>query len=302
MLVFGTEMHIVTFIFSAVELLMLVFLLPNYISKPQNKPQLWYLILLFLLISYNITGGLLSDRNFTISVINQNIIAYGSGFLIASYFSYYFYKAFNLESLRFHALYGAPAFLMLPYLIFFCLLYPILGNLEVPTSYGMIVPFFYSIWVLYSMLGAIINKIKDRSNSSYSYNKMEMVAVYIAVTPWVTMAIFAYLSIEQWIEVSVTNLGFLVITVLFISKSIRQAKIEQEKLWLLDIIGLSEDIFEANLQKYDFTFREMEIIQLIRMGLSHQEVADRLFIAPTTVSRHVQNIHYNSFLSLSRRV
>jgi len=66
---------------------------------------------------------------------------------------------------------------------------------------------------------------------------------------------------------------------------------EFEKLQLLDRLAPNEEIFEANLLKYGFTHREMEVIRLIRLGYTYDEIADKLFIAPTTVGRHVQNIH-----------
>lgn len=294
MLVFNSEMHLLTFIVCLLEFGMFCYQLVYFLSSPKDKSRFWYLVLLGLLIIYNITGGLMPDEDFDIPIMVQNIMAYGSGFLIAAYFPYYFYKAFNLKSLRFLARYGTSLFLLLPYIIFFGLVYPITENLELATSYGMVVPFIYSIVVLYKMLSAIRIKIAKRSHTEYSYNKLEMLGVYAAVSPWVTMSLFAYFHIAQWIEVLVTNLGFLIITILFITKSIRNARITEEKLKLLEEIAPTEDIFEVNLLKYNFTYREIEIIRLIRAGLSYQEIAEKLFIAPTTVTRHTQNIHYKA--------
>ncbi len=294
MLVFNSEMHLLTFMVCLLEFGMFCYQLVYFLSSPKDESRFWYLVLLGLLIVYNITGGLLPDEDFALPVMVQNIIAYGSGFLMAAYFPYYFYRAFNLQSLRFHALYGVLLFLLIPYFIFFGLVYPLTDNIELATSYGMIIPFIYSFVVLYKMLNAIRIKVAERQNSQYPYSALEMIGVYAAVSPWVTMSIFAYLQIAQWIEVLVTNLGFLIITLLFITKSIKQARITEEKLKFLERAVPSKDVFEANLLNYNFTFREMEIIRLIRAGLSYQEIADKLFIAPTTVSRHVQNIHYKA--------
>ena len=102
MLVFGTEMHIVTFVFVLLEIVMFFYQLVDYLSRPQDKSRMWYLILLFLLIVYNITGGLFPDPRINIPIVTQNIIAYGSGFLMGAYFPYYFYKGFGLKGLRVH--------------------------------------------------------------------------------------------------------------------------------------------------------------------------------------------------------
>lgn len=291
MLVFGSEMHLVTFIVIVLEFGMLCYQLVYYLFDPTDRGRFWYLILLFLLIVYNICGGLMPDERFSMPVITQNMLAYGSGFLIACYFPYYFYRAFKLESIRWFALYGSLLFLGLPFVVFFMVVYPLTGELEHATSYGMILPFIYSVLVLYKMLDAIRMKIAQRSVSPHPYSSLEMVGVYAAVSPWMTMAIFAYLHIDQWIEALVTNLGFLVITILFITKSVKRARIEQQKLSMLERPSPNEEIFEANLLKYDFTAREIEIVRLVRLGFSYQEMADKLFIAPTTVSRHIHNIH-----------
>lgn len=304
--VFGSEMHVLTLIICILEFGMLCFQFVYYLFYPKDTNRFWYLLLLGLLLIYNITGGLLPDARWSVPIVFQNIIAYGSGFVMASYFPYYFYRAFKLRTIRFHARYGVLLFLLLPYIIFFIIIYPITGNLDHATSYGMIVTFVYSVVVLYAMLSAIRKKIRQRSISSHPYNAIEMVGVYAAVSPWVTMSVFAYLHVAQWIEVLVTNIGFLVITILFITKSVKQARLERERLKLLDRAIPLEEVFEANLLKYNFTSREIEVIRLLRQGYTKEEVGEKLFIATATVSRHVQNIHYktdvNNRLELMRKL
>ncbi|WP_254070884.1 hypothetical protein [Pedobacter sp. L105] len=162
MLVFGTEMLLVTFIFVVIEVLMLIFLLAGYLTRLRDKQRKLYLILLSLLILYNITGGLLPDPNYSIPIYVQNIIAYGTGFLMASYFPFYFYKAFNLRSLRFHALYGVPLFLMLPYLLFFVISYSLNRDLSFAIHDGIVIPFFYSFVLLWAIFKAIRSVYKER--------------------------------------------------------------------------------------------------------------------------------------------
>src|SRR5690606_36464184 len=98
---------------------------------------------------YNITGGLFPDHNINIPIANQNSIAYGSGFLMASYIPYYFYKAFGLDTLRFHAIYGVLLFFILPFLIFFVVVYSINNNLDYAFKNGVIIPFFYAFVILW---------------------------------------------------------------------------------------------------------------------------------------------------------
>ncbi|XHR95547.1 hypothetical protein ACFJIV_02240 [Mucilaginibacter sp. UC70_90] len=120
MLVFGTQIHIVTFLFILLETGMFIFQFFYYLFRPKDMQRKLYLILLGLMLFYNITGGLFPDPKINIPISLQMMVAYGSGFLMAAYFPFYFYKAFELDSLRWHALYGVPLFLFLPYVIFFC--------------------------------------------------------------------------------------------------------------------------------------------------------------------------------------
>lgn len=293
MLVFGTEMHVVTSIFLLLELIMFGYQIIHYLSRPQDKTRLWYMILLFLLIIYNITGGLFPDPEITsIPIITQNILAYGSGFLMASYFPYYFYKGFDLKRLRFHAIYGVLIFLIIPYLVFFVVVYSINKNLDFAIKNGIVVPFFYSIVVLLAILRAIRLKYKENSNRN---NFMEMVAVYCAVIPWATLTVLAYFQVGQLIEVIFTNGGFLVITIIFISRSVNRAREDYRELLELKMIGKqSSPYFEENCISYGLTQREIEIIQLIRQGWRNRAIAESLNISEGTVKKHVENLFHKT--------
>ncbi len=287
MLVFGTEMHIVTFIFVILEIAMFFYQLIYYLFRPQDKSRLWYTILLLLLIIYNITGGLFPDPEITIPIITQNIIAYGGGFLVASYFPYYFYKGFGLKRLRFHALYGVPLFLLGPYIIFFVVGYSINGNLEAAIKFGTVIPFFYAIIVLVAILRAI--RLKYSENRGL-LNDVEMIAVYCAVVPWAAMPVLSYFHANQLTEVIFTNCGFLIITVIFISKSVARARKESEFLMEMDLISCDPKVVELNCKRFSLTQKETEIVRLICQRLKYKEIADKLFISPRTVDKHAENI------------
>lgn len=290
MYVFNSEMYVLTFVICVIEFGMFCYQLVYCLSNPAEKRRMWYLFLLILLIVYNITGGLLPDARFGMSMVWQNIIAYGSGFLMAAYFPYYFYKAFNLKKLRFHARYGVLLFLLLPYVIFFGLVYPLTGDLELATSYGMIVPGVYSMVILVALFKAIRCEIQERSVSRHPYSKTEMFWVYAAVSPWASMSVFSYLHVDQWIEVLVTNSGFLIISVLFIARIVKWERIRDEQLEAKYTAGSSASVFECNCAFYGLTKREVEIAVRISQGKQYKYIADELFISTDTVKSHVKNI------------
>lgn len=287
MKVFGTEMLLITFIFAVLEIVMFFYQFIYYLSRPQEKQRLYYLILLFLLIVYNVTGGFFPDPEINLPIVAQNSVAYGSGFLMASYFPYYFYKGFDLKRLRFHAIYGVLLFLILPYLIFFVIVYWINKDLDLAIRYGIIAPFFYSIVLLWAILRAIRLKYKgNRSRATF----IEVVAVYLAVIPWVMMTVIAYFNLGQLIEVICTNGGFVVITIMFIFKSVTQARLEYQQLMDVTINGVRPSAFQENCTRYKLTNREIEIVQLLRQGSKYQTIGEKLFISELTVKKHVHNV------------
>ena len=291
MFVFNTQMHCLTFVFVLLELMMFSYQLVYYFSRPQDKTRKWYLILLMLLIIYNLAGGLLPDPEFKLPLILQNILAYGSGFLMAAYFPFYFYKGFNLKSLKFHALYGAPLLLLFPFLIFFVIIYPVLNDLDFAIKYGMIAPFLYSQVLLVSILNAIRLKVRMKKSSQFPYRKVEMVAVYLAVVPWVMLSVFSYFHVAQWVEVLFTNTGFIGVTVLFMVRSAALARIEHGQLMAMLAIDENQRTdFKENCRKYDLTKRETEIAMLLCQGITYKEIAETLFRSEHTVESHVHNI------------
>ncbi|NLU91390.1 ATP-binding protein [Chitinophaga sp. Ak27] len=231
MLIPGTEMHVVTFIFTAVECILLLFQLTFFLLRPSDQSRKRYLILLLSLIFYNIAGGLFPDPNIRIPVTVQNIIAYGCGFLMASYFPFYLYKALGLKKLRFHAIYGIFLFLLLPYFTFFVIAYSITQNLQWAKDYGLIIPFIYTISLVWAITKSVWIKYKETPAGS---ELSEILGVYAAVIPWASLPVVIYFDLGQATEATVTNVGFLVVTVLYIRKMIMEQREEYFQLQLLN--------------------------------------------------------------------
>ncbi|EHQ27516.1 helix-turn-helix domain-containing protein [Mucilaginibacter paludis] len=286
MLVFGTQVHIVTFLFMIAEGILFLIESVIYAIAP-DKRRGWYLVLLTLLLLYNVTGGLFPDPKINISISLQEMIAYGTGFLMASYFPFYFYKAFDLKSLRWHALFGVPLFLMLPYLLFFVIMYAINEDLEKDIRYGVIAPFIYSLVLLWVMLRAIRKHYRENRDRSYY---IEELAVYCAVSPWAAMTVLSWFQVSQLTEVLCTNTGFLFISAMFIRRSILLHRLEKRLYW--GQAPFQNDLVkvEANCKRHNLTRKETEISGMVCQGMIYRDIADKLFISPRTVDKHIENI------------
>jgi signal transduction histidine kinase/DNA-binding NarL/FixJ family response regulator len=226
MLVFGTQMHLVTFIFVSIEIVIFFYLIIYRLARPDDPTTMLNIILIFLLITYNITGGLLPDPRLPGSFNSQEAIAYATGFITPCYFPYYVYKAFGLKKMRFHAYKGVYLFLVLPYL-FFVIELGITNDITLAKNI-LILPILYALWVIYSLLMAIKYKYGNKFNSKES--KEEIIVLILSITPWIGLPVIAYFDLSQAAEASVTNTGFLLLFCLQVSRHIKQTRIEHERL------------------------------------------------------------------------
>lgn len=226
MLLPGTQMHVVTFGFICIEFVILFYLFIYRLARPDVKTTSLNIFLIFLLIIYNITGGLLPDPHLPGSFFIQNCIAYATGFITPCYFPYYVYKAFGLEKMKFHAHRGVFYFLIVPYLIF-VIVFGISNDLDNAKNI-LIVPTFYALWVLYSLTKAI--QFKYSNNFTSNESKEEIAVLFFSITPWVGLPIIAYFDLSQALEALTTNTGFLMLLALHLKRNIKQIKTEHQRV------------------------------------------------------------------------
>lgn len=226
MLVFGTQMHIVTFLFVSVEIVILFYLIIIRLARPADKTVLLNIVLIFLLLVYNISSGLLPDPKLPGSQFFQLAIAYSAGFITPCYFPYYVYKAFNLERLKFQAYAGVYLFLVIP-LIIFVAVFAWTKDLKVAQNV-FIIPLLYGFWIIYLLFRSIRHKYNNNLNSTES--KQELIVLLLSISPWVSLPVIDVLNLGQATETSITNFGFLLLFSLQVKRNIKQFRIDHEKL------------------------------------------------------------------------
>lgn len=226
MLLPGTQMHIVTFAFACVETVIFFCLLIYKFARPDDKTAVLDLWLIFLLLTYNVSGGLLPDPNLPGSEFIQEVIAYGTGFITPSYFPYYVYKGFGLRKMKFHAFRGVYICLIVPFMLFVTV-YAVSGKLSVAMNL-LILPVLYAIWVINSLVKAL--KFKYSGNFSTRESKEELIGLLLSLTPWVSLPAIVYFDLGQVIEASVTNTGFLLLLSLHLKNHISIFRKEHQRL------------------------------------------------------------------------
>lgn len=300
-------MHLVTFGFVCMELVILFYLLIHRFARPDDRTISLDIILITLLLSYNITGGLLPDPAIPGSFFIQECIAYATGFITPAFFPYYVYKAFGLEKMKFHAVRGVFYFLIVPYFLF-VLMFTVSDDLEHAKNI-LIIPVVYALWVLVSLQKAIHYKYE---HSIHLRNIHEEAGVlFFSLTPWVGLPFIAYFNLNQSVEAVITNTGFLLLLAFHVKQSVEQVRSEHERLVIsemklltwneqlqeevskrtkeLERISAEERVLQ-NCNRSRLTSREKEIVLFICKGNSYRQIAEALFIAERTVTKHVQNI------------
>lgn len=224
-------MHIVTFVITVFELAMLFFQVIYFLERTADRNRLYYLILLIFLILYNVCSGLFPDPGIPIPIVIQVILSYLVGFAMSMYVVYYFYKVFELEHLRFFATRGVFLFLLIPFVVGFLLPYLYTGNLQMSRQLTVIVPFFYGLGFIYYTAKALNHKFKNGPKKRMKDDLYgHAVAVYISVICWATLPVIVFFGDFQVIEHTVTNAGFLTMSVIYVRSSIRIARKEHRRL------------------------------------------------------------------------
>lgn len=226
MLLLGTQMHIITFVFICIEIVIFLYLLIYRLARPDDKKTYLNILLVFLLIVYNMTGGLLPDPNLPGSYFTQMVLAYSTGFITPCYFPFYMYRAFELEKMKFHAYVGVFSCLIFPYLLFVAV-FAFTNDLESAKNL-LILPVVYGGWVLVSLWKALQYKYHNDFHTVES--RIDVAVLFLSLSPWMALPVIDYFNLGQASEASITNIGFLLLLSHQLSQHIKQIRIEHVRL------------------------------------------------------------------------
>ena len=149
------------------------------------------------------------------------------------YFCAYFYLAFDLNHLRFFALYGAFLFILAPFLLIFIGGYLYSGDLDSSRKFLVIIPFLYGVGWLYNVGRAFHIKYFQKSvHFRHPLYIESMIAVYLALVFWMSLPVVVYFDGGQILEQVMTNIGFLIMTISYIRIQVKKSNAEYRMLML----------------------------------------------------------------------
>lgn len=238
---FNVELLRVTFVFTVLESVMFFFQVVYFWFRPDDKNRLWFLILLMLFICFNLIAGNLPNPAVPVPIVFQYIVSHGVGFALGMYLPFYLYKACDLTYLRTHAYYGVFYYLLIPYVVFFVGVYPFVQDIVLIKRIGLIIPFIYSIKMYYAITKSVVEKWKISKNEGSVF---DIVCIYLAATLWHSLIVVNVFAWDKIYSVLGTNLGLIVMAIMFIRKTVHQSRLEHQEL-----ISLNNDLIEKVNQR-----------------------------------------------------
>ncbi|WP_149276647.1 helix-turn-helix domain-containing protein [Pareuzebyella sediminis] len=283
---FGTSIHWTTFFYLLIDTV--IVLLTFYFSRRNTRSSLRrFLYLGILFITYNATGGFLPIDNFPGPFILQYIITYGVAIALCVYIVYYLYKEYDIVVLKFNSSIKNLAFLASgSYVVLYLMPYFLTDSLDA-ARFLFTIPISIIAFVFLIIFYRRISNPSNPNAFILRRNKLSMVSVAsIALLPICTV-----IGDYQWITFTVMNLAFFAITAIEVD---RYLYFIENNTRMYEVFALKkkqrEESVERKIIYEDLTRREIEVALSILSNLSYKKIAEELFIAESTVSKHASNI------------
>lgn len=291
---FGTELHLITFLFILFEFVIFAIQFAVFLSRPKDNKRVRFFILTLLFIIYNLCSGLFPDSNFGIHLLMQNILAFGSGITLGTYYFYYLVKELNIQKDRFFNTKFLFLSLLFSFVIGFIITYLLTGDLVTSKLTFIVFPVLIAIYFCYRTV-AFILKNQEQKRRHGTHHKLMTLSGYLGIIFMSTMPIVVLIGDYQSINIALVNTSFVLSAVAFYKNQLYQSRLEYNALNEIGyfsknkkvelLIPLIEPFLELGL-----TPKETEISQLLLDDLSYREISEVMFIAEKTVSKHASNI------------
>ncbi len=284
--IFGTELLLSTFIIISIEVIILVIQLIYYFFSPKDQSRLSFLLLIISFLTYNIADGLLPDYNLVLNPLIQNIIAYASCILVASYYFYYLVRELELEvNMLFN-----PKILFITLVTTYSLSYIVsyFATKDLHISKIMYIGFSVIISV-YFCISTVIRLIKlDKQQANNTPFKLMIYTGYLGIILMATMPFSDAISDNQFYTITLVNMSFFLAAYAYFKRTIFQNNIKL--IWLgYNLINSPRKPLEEIAKQ--LTNREIEVAYMIvQPNVTYSSIAQKMYVSDKTISKHASNI------------
>jgi uncharacterized membrane protein YdcZ (DUF606 family) len=251
--VFGTEMVVLTFIITCIELFILVFQSINFLARPKDRSRKRFLLLVLFFVCYNICSGLLPDVQFNLHLLLQNALAYGSGIALGVYYYYFQTEELGLKLTGKLTWKNLLIGLLGSFFIGYILTYLFFEDFTLAKHFFIGIPILMALYFCYKTILAI------RSTKLTQEFKVMYYSGYAGVVFMTTMPIvFAFGDYQAWNN-GLVNVSFLFTAFAVIYRHVMKARKEELLLATLNNVVVSID----SLPNFELTKREQELLELL---------------------------------------
>lgn len=283
---FGTSIHWTTFFLLLIDLIILIFAI-IYSTRLKHNNINRFLILSFLFVLYNFTGGFLPYENFPGPFILQYIVTYSVSLTMGIYLFYYIYKEYDIRILESFltiknlVIYGTICFLVL-----FLLPYFITNSVDKSRVYFTIP---ISAICIYFFIAFYKRLSFQRKTSPFALrrNRLSLISVgCMALLPVLTV-----IGDYQWLTFPIVNTSLFLILAIEIDRYIYLLENRNKMIEVFDFYNKAQDSSLPDKFISDgLTRREIEIAVSILDNKTYKDIGEEFFIAEKTVSKHASNI------------
>ena len=212
-----------------IEFVAFLFQFLYYLERPSDTSRKLYLILLFMLISYNVTGGLVPNSDLPVSLEIQYFIGHISAIAMSMYFIYYIYKVFRLDHLRWLSTIGPWLFLGIPFVVFSIFLF-VTKDITFSQKILLPVPTLYGVVFVFQVIRFLITEYRNVAPEERGNYRIYLFSVVSAILCWILLPIVIFFQFNNVVEHVSTNLGLLFMTAVYIQSLVRDAQSEYQRL------------------------------------------------------------------------
>lgn len=223
---FGTEMHLITFVILVFQTLVLSAQCIIYFSRPKDTSRLRFLLLIITYIIYNLFSGLFPDKKIPIDITLQIILAYASGIIVAVYFIFYIYKEFHIYPFKFFGVQSLLYTLGISFMGLFVFPYLFTGNLKLSRRLFLVVPIIVSVAFFIQVSKALFTIYQEGCNKESRLFKYRVIAGNLGLFTLSLMPVVVAFGDYQSIEQSIVNFGFILMMAIYIYSIIVHAQEE----------------------------------------------------------------------------
>ncbi len=300
MSLFNIQLNLVIFCIILLELIIFFTQLSSFLARRHEKERLWHIILVGALILYNIAENLvvdMPDARIPLPIIIQIIINQGFGYLVTAYMPFYSVKTTGLPRLEFHRKYGF-LFLVVPFVVFYTIYYPITRNLDNTLLYAYICTGLYAAYALIDLARVIyITPEKDRARTG------ERWLIFASLVFWCTSPIIGvFLGQPNWVVGVFNNAVYLLLNFTLMRQTVKKSRADYRQLQQLTLdlkkeVKIQTD--EVNRQK-DELVKSNEQRTNAFVNLVH-ETKTPITLMNNYLEEYIQKHGYNEDLLIVKR-